>query len=73
MSATMKRRLAKLEKRLQPARCAVPAVCWCFRDEAGELRRYDNGEPAQGLAAVEVRELPLNEFRAICADLEARI
>lgn len=73
MSATMKRRLAKLEKRLQPARRAVPAVCWCFRDEAGELRRYDNGEPAQGLAAAEVRELPLNEFRAICADLEARI
>lgn len=73
MSATMKRRLAKLEKRLQPARCAVPAVCWCFRDEAGELRRYDNGEPAQGLGTTEVRELPLNEFRAICADLEARV
>lgn len=68
MSATMKRRLAKLEKRLQPARCAVPAVCWCFRDEAGELRRYDNGEPAHSSRVVRIFQGHYNEAGELVKD-----
>jgi hypothetical protein len=79
MSATLKRRLARLESRAVPS-ASRPEVWLCYRDQAGALRKHITGEEvpteaerhAQGLAAVEVREMPLDEFRAICADLEER-
>jgi len=79
MSATLKRRLQRLEARVVPS-ASRPDLWLCYRDEAGTLRKHITGEAvpteaerrALGLGAVEIEEMPLDEFRAMCADLEAR-